>query len=441
MAALDGAVALAEMDAVAVLVGEHLELDVLGVLDVALDEDLVAAEGAAAPRSARTAAGAAARPRSRTTRIPRPPPPAAALSISGNPASATKACASSALRAGCSMPGTTGTPARRAISLAFSLLPRSRIACGLGPMKAMPLSCARLGEGGILGEKAVSGMQRVHAVLLADVDELADVQVGVRGGRAPQPLGEVREHDVQRVGVGVAVHGDGLDAHLAAGADDAHRDLAPVRDEQAFEHLPILAPRLKQACAPARVYGQYSGPHSAGAIIVEDRAMRHAVICLLLCLAATGWGGAARAAHERSKNDKYAFDLVEVVTDIEMSKAKLTEDRPLVLFVWASDCPACIRHMPYAAALCGKLDKGAATFSSICFTKEKADALAFVDDKNLKFPVLWSGSGSFGDGFEYDGWPTTYVFRRGGKLEGIVDKSGPDYITEVLDMVDAAGER
>jgi thiol-disulfide isomerase/thioredoxin len=166
--------------------------------------------------------------------------------------------------------------------------------------------------------------------------------------------------------------------------------------------------------------------------------MRQAVICLLLCLATTGWATAARAAHERPNRDKYAFDLVDVVTDIEMSKAKMTEDQPLVLFVWAPDCPACIRHMPYASALYVKLDQYAASFVSICITQEKADALAFVDEKGLEFPVLWSGSGTYGNGFEYDGWPATYVFRQGGKLEGMVDKSGPDYITEVLEMVDAA---
>ena len=39
MAALDRAVALAEVDHVALRVGEHLDLDVAGVLEVALDVD------------------------------------------------------------------------------------------------------------------------------------------------------------------------------------------------------------------------------------------------------------------------------------------------------------------------------------------------------------------------------------------------------------------
>jgi hypothetical protein len=41
---------------------------------------------------------------------------------------------------------------------------------------------------------------------------------------------------VQRILVGLAVDGDGLDAELLAGAQDAQRDLAAVGDQDALEH-------------------------------------------------------------------------------------------------------------------------------------------------------------------------------------------------------------
>ena len=50
-------------------------------------------------------------------------------------------------------------------------------------------------------------------------------------GRGADADGLVGELHVQRVLVGVRVHRDRLQAHLLAGADDAHRDLAPVRNE------------------------------------------------------------------------------------------------------------------------------------------------------------------------------------------------------------------
>ena len=82
MAPLDRAVALAEVDAVAVGVEQDLDLDVAPALDEALEDQPVVAERGA-PRVARPRA----RPRgdrgSRTVRIPLPPPPAAGLTRSG----------------------------------------------------------------------------------------------------------------------------------------------------------------------------------------------------------------------------------------------------------------------------------------------------------------------------------------------------------------------
>ena len=64
---------------------------------------------------------------------------------------------------GVSVPGTTGTPARIAASRAAVLLPISAIASGVGPMNVSPASRARRGEGGVLGEEPVAGMDGVGA--------------------------------------------------------------------------------------------------------------------------------------------------------------------------------------------------------------------------------------------------------------------------------------
>ena len=46
-----------------------------------------------------------------------------------------------------------------------------------------------------------------------------------------QRVGLVGQPDVQRVPVGVCVDGDAAERGVAAGPDDADRDLAPVGDE------------------------------------------------------------------------------------------------------------------------------------------------------------------------------------------------------------------
>ena len=72
--------------------------------------------------------------------MPRPPPPAVALSISGYPMRAAAALASSRVSTPPRLHGATGTPTSSAMSLDPILSPSRRIASGLGPMKVTPIS-------------------------------------------------------------------------------------------------------------------------------------------------------------------------------------------------------------------------------------------------------------------------------------------------------------
>ena len=83
VAALQAAFALAEVDDVAVAVGEHLHLDVAGAQHESLEEQRVVAERRAPPRAARWRARPAGRDGSCTTRMPLPPPPADGLTSTG----------------------------------------------------------------------------------------------------------------------------------------------------------------------------------------------------------------------------------------------------------------------------------------------------------------------------------------------------------------------
>ena len=70
-------------------------------------------------------------------RMPRPPPPAEALRITGKPMSfATRTAFSSSSTTPCD-PGTTGTPALIMAFLARLLSPIRRMAWGPGPMNVM----------------------------------------------------------------------------------------------------------------------------------------------------------------------------------------------------------------------------------------------------------------------------------------------------------------
>ncbi len=90
------------------------------------------------------------------------------------------------------------------------------------------------GKLGVLGEKAVTRMNRVRARRARRCEQLVDAQVAVRRREAAERHGIVASSNVHAVPVGVGVDGDGRNSHLPRGAGDARDDLAAVGDEQAM---------------------------------------------------------------------------------------------------------------------------------------------------------------------------------------------------------------
>ena len=73
-------------------------------------------------------------------RMPRPPPPPAALTMTGYPISCATLTASSMSSMPPSVPGKIGVPDFFASRLQLTLSPRRFIASGLGPMNSKPES-------------------------------------------------------------------------------------------------------------------------------------------------------------------------------------------------------------------------------------------------------------------------------------------------------------
>ncbi len=90
------------------------------------------------------------------------------------------------------------------------------------------------GEAGILGEKAVAGMDRVAAGCLSERDDARAVEIG----RDPCPaerMGFVRLAQMERGGVVLGIDRDAGDLKIGRGASDAHGDLAAIGDQQFAE--------------------------------------------------------------------------------------------------------------------------------------------------------------------------------------------------------------
>ncbi|TFB00624.1 hypothetical protein CCMA1212_007206 [Trichoderma ghanense] len=230
---LDAAVALAQGDGVAVLVGEDLDLDVARAHNVLFDEHDLAALAKRRPGLGSGAlelrhelvllhddahALAAASPH--------------ALEEHGE---GDFLCVRQQLRLAllrAVVPGHAGHVGGVHNLLAPGLVAHVGHGRGGRADEDDALLLASLDELVVLGQEAVARVQRLDAVLLGQGDYLLAVEVAV--GRAE---GERLEAGgcVPRVGVDVGVHGGGPDAHALRGAVDAQGDFASVGDEHGAE--------------------------------------------------------------------------------------------------------------------------------------------------------------------------------------------------------------
>ena len=99
--------------------------------------------------------------------MPRPPPPAAALTRTGKPIACASDTASSSDDKPPSEPGTTGMPSRSAVRLGFDLVAHQPDMRGLGADEMDVVLGEDFGKAGVLREKAIARMHRIGAGDLA----------------------------------------------------------------------------------------------------------------------------------------------------------------------------------------------------------------------------------------------------------------------------------
>ena len=148
--------------------------------------------------------------------------------------------------------------------------------------------------------------------------------------------------------------------------------------------------------------------------------------------------GAANAQGSRSTAKDYSFKAREIESGKMLEFAELIVDKPLILHVWAPDCPHCQRHMPYLASLYKKLDMEKVNFVTYSVTGNSADAQRFLEKRNLEFPTVCLSNGSFSKDLKDGGWPNTLVIGLEGKLIGSCDINGPTYVDTMVKLVEKA---
>ena len=230
VAALHGAVALPEVDGVAVQVGQHLDLDVPGMLDVFLQVDFRVAEGGLGlglgllegrPQGQLVDGhphAAAAPARRRLDEHGK-------AQLLGQPQGVGLAFDQALAAGDRGHSGVAGHAAGRVL-VAHQ---RHRLVRGTDEFDVA--TAADVGEMGILRQEAVAGMDRLHVADLRGADHAVDLQVALRRLGQADAIGLVRQRQVGRAAVGLAENGHGLDAQLAAGTKNPQGDLTPVGNE------------------------------------------------------------------------------------------------------------------------------------------------------------------------------------------------------------------
>ncbi len=227
VSALDGAVALPEVDDVALAVAENLELDVARVLDEFLDVN-----PAVGKRLFSLAAGGVVALDQRDVVVGGAHSAAAAAGHGLDHHRVADFLGGlerllfgldDVLRSG------RDRHAGLAGQLAAQGLVLQRIhRVGLRANEADVAVLADLGEVGVLGEEPVAGVNGIDVRNLGGADDAVDPQVTLSAGRAADADGFVRHLGVHGVRVRLRVHRHGADVQLLAGANDPDGDLPAI---------------------------------------------------------------------------------------------------------------------------------------------------------------------------------------------------------------------
>ena len=260
VAPLHRAVALEQVDDVAVAVRRHLHLDVAGAADEALEVDVVLAEGGVGLAPCREQGRLEL---VRAVHDPHPAPAAAPARLEDAGEAHFLHESEGSYRIGRQGPGRghRGHPGGGGDGTGGDLVSEPAQRFRARPDEGHARRLAGLGELRRFGEEAVARMDGVASRFDRNADDVVHRQVGADGALSlADRVGLVGLEAMQGKAVLVREDRDGGLAHLVGGAHDADRDLAAIGHEDALEFAHRFA---RPACRPPGG-GRVSGLRGAG---------------------------------------------------------------------------------------------------------------------------------------------------------------------------------
>ena len=168
--------------------------------------------------------------------MPRPPPPAAALTSTGKPISCGDLIASSSSVIGARRTRHARNAERQRRALGLDLVAHDADVLGLGADEADVVVGENFCEFGVFRKKTVAGMDGVGAGDLAGREKGGNIEIGLARRRRPDADRFVGQLYMHGFGVGRRVDGDRRYAQLLRGAQDSQGDFAAIGDQDFLEH-------------------------------------------------------------------------------------------------------------------------------------------------------------------------------------------------------------
>ncbi|WP_270182497.1 redoxin domain-containing protein [Alkalihalobacillus sp. CinArs1] len=166
-------------------------------------------------------------------------------------------------------------------------------------------------------------------------------------------------------------------------------------------------------------------------------------IVLLILVAALGWGVYSTVIAEPSVgteiNDRAPDFTLTTLEDEEKVSLSDFEGKPVFLNFWATWCPPCEEEMPDIQAFADQYGEEVEVIS-VNFTKfepKKDEIPIFVEENNLRFPVLMDNEGKVGeDLYKVISMPTSYMIDREGVI--VEKRVGPLTLEEMEEWLQSA---
>ncbi|MBI2252143.1 MAG: TlpA family protein disulfide reductase, partial [Armatimonadetes bacterium] len=141
-------------------------------------------------------------------------------------------------------------------------------------------------------------------------------------------------------------------------------------------------------------------------------------ILLTLSFFASCTQGKKESAREKTSlisSEAINFSLPDI-KDKKISLREFKNKKAVLLVFWATWCPYCLEEIPKLRNLHKEFSAKNFEILAVNIKQKKPVVSAFMDDRGIKYPVLFDYDGRVAKSYNIFGIPTNIIIDKGGKI-------------------------